>query len=202
MGTAGYLTEDRPPRRQNIQENKSGAIPDLLAIDKVRPAAGPSDRQAKVPVHSGRELRGGAETAQGVRTTAPARLPKPGHRPHDAGHTAPPAAPQSQFFPHRWRVPKGRASKEFPRNPLPSPQVSRSSSPVGRETRRQNFFSGGKVPQLIAGWSSPVARQAHNLKAAGSNPAPATILTLCEHSVYKGLIFYTFRRNPAMLALC
>ncbi len=26
-----------------------------------------------------------------------------------------------------------------------------------------------------AGWSSPVARQAHNLKAAGSNPAPATI---------------------------
>lgn len=28
-----------------------------------------------------------------------------------------------------------------------------------------------------AGWSSPVARQAHNLKAAGSNPAPATKLT-------------------------
>ena len=27
---------------------------------------------------------------------------------------------------------------------------------------------------LIAGWSSPVARQAHNLKVAGSNPAPAT----------------------------
>ena len=26
----------------------------------------------------------------------------------------------------------------------------------------------------IAGWSSPVARQAHNLKAAGSNPAPAS----------------------------
>ena len=29
-----------------------------------------------------------------------------------------------------------------------------------------------------AGWSSPVARQAHNLKAAGSNPAPATNKTL------------------------
>src|SRR4051794_22066850 len=26
----------------------------------------------------------------------------------------------------------------------------------------------------FAGWSSPVARQAHNLKVAGSNPAPAT----------------------------
>ena len=31
-----------------------------------------------------------------------------------------------------------------------------------------------------AGWSSPVARQAHNLKAAGSNPAPATKLE--EHT--------------------
>ena len=30
-----------------------------------------------------------------------------------------------------------------------------------------------------AGWSSPVARQAHNLKAAGSNPAPAT--TILRH---------------------
>ena len=29
----------------------------------------------------------------------------------------------------------------------------------------------------VAGWSSPVARQAHNLKAAGSNPAPATNVT-------------------------
>ncbi len=26
-----------------------------------------------------------------------------------------------------------------------------------------------------AGWSSPVARRAHNPKVAGSNPAPATI---------------------------
>ena len=25
-----------------------------------------------------------------------------------------------------------------------------------------------------AGWSSPVARQAHNLKVLGSNPSPAT----------------------------
>ena len=34
----------------------------------------------------------------------------------------------------------------------------------------------GLVTRVLgdAGWSSPVARQAHNLKAAGSNPAPAT----------------------------
>ena len=28
--------------------------------------------------------------------------------------------------------------------------------------------------QQNAGWSSPVARQAHNLKVTGSNPVPAT----------------------------
>jgi hypothetical protein len=28
--------------------------------------------------------------------------------------------------------------------------------------------------EIIAGWSSPVARQAHNLKVVGSNPTPAT----------------------------
>jgi hypothetical protein len=29
------------------------------------------------------------------------------------------------------------------------------------------------VSTFDAGWSSPVARQAHNLKVVGSNPAPA-----------------------------
>ena len=33
------------------------------------------------------------------------------------------------------------------------------------------------APPLVAGWSSLVARQAHNLKVAGSNPAPAPNLT-------------------------
>ena len=28
--------------------------------------------------------------------------------------------------------------------------------------------------ECAAGWSSPVARQAHNLKVVGSNPTPAT----------------------------
>ncbi len=30
---------------------------------------------------------------------------------------------------------------------------------------------------LVAGWSSPVAREAHNLEVVGSNPAPATLRT-------------------------
>jgi hypothetical protein len=32
----------------------------------------------------------------------------------------------------------------------------------------------GSAPKSVAGWSSPVARQAHNLKVTGSNPVPAT----------------------------
>ena len=36
------------------------------------------------------------------------------------------------------------------------------------------FFAGWA---LGAGWSSPVARQAHNLKVPGSNPGPATNTT-------------------------
>src|SRR5690606_1537798 len=31
-----------------------------------------------------------------------------------------------------------------------------------------------------AGWSSPVARQAHNLKVVGSNPTPATTISSQE----------------------
>ena len=32
----------------------------------------------------------------------------------------------------------------------------------------------GDRSEIGAGWSSPVARQAHNLKVVGSNPTPAT----------------------------
>ena len=35
--------------------------------------------------------------------------------------------------------------------------------------KKQTLYFGS----LIAGWSSPVARQAHNLKVLGSNPSPA-----------------------------
>src|SRR5476651_1172197 len=38
----------------------------------------------------------------------------------------------------------------------------------------KTFPIDDKVLGFAAGWSSPVARQAHNLKVVGSNPAPAT----------------------------
>jgi hypothetical protein len=47
-------------------------------------------------------------------------------------------------------------------------------------------IKAGCVSNQIAGWSSLVARQAHNLKVAGSNPAPATTFKPCPTA---GFIF-------------
>src|SRR3979409_1806034 len=62
---------------------------------------------------------------------------------------------------------------------LPSQEASgwyRSApSGVGQISFRARFFEGAQ--RFIAGWSSPVARQAHNLKVIGSNPIPATKTT-------------------------
>jgi hypothetical protein len=51
------------------------------------------------------------------------------------------------------------------------------------------FFQGAQW--LIAGWSSPVARQAHNLKVIGSNPIPAT-KSMKNPSNLKGLLGFCF----------
>src|ERR1700704_6019279 len=62
---------------------------------------------------------------------------------------------------------------------LPSQEASgrNRSAPlgVGQIRSRSGFFEGAQ--RFIAGWSSPVARQAHNLKVIGSNPIPATKTT-------------------------
>jgi hypothetical protein len=46
---------------------------------------------------------------------------------------------------------------------------------------------------ITAGWSSPVARQAHNLKVVGSNPAPATKTKAAQINDLGG--FLILRRN-------
>ena len=53
---------------------------------------------------------------------------------------------------------------------------------------------------IDAGWSSPVARQAHSLKVAGSNPAPATKNPHIS-KIYDPSGFLSFR-GFLCLALC
>jgi hypothetical protein len=60
-----------------------------------------------------------------------------------------------------------------PRPVAGSSSPSRPEEAIASRTGKQNRADPGSS-SLIAGWSSPVARQAHNLKVAGSNPAPAT----------------------------
>src|SRR5947209_13040804 len=51
---------------------------------------------------------------------------------------------------------------------LPKAEESSSECSLSSGSRLESRFVFG------AGWSSPVARQAHNLKVTGSNPVPAT----------------------------
>src|SRR5256714_15561223 len=65
--------------------------------------------------------------------------------------------------------------------PGPHPQLS-SLSPSRSATDRRD--------PTDAGWSSPVARQAHNLKVVGSNPTPATILKPLICQTNQGLLLF------------
>src|ERR1700722_19367602 len=47
-----------------------------------------------------------------------------------------------------------------------------------------------------AGWSSPVARQAHNLKVIGSNPIPATNFTQLNQINRAALAAFSIWYNP------
>ena len=84
-----------------------------------------------------------------------------------------------------------------PLDPIPNSNVKSPSAydtvaiSRGKVGRRQAFSYTSsltltqKIPtqQTNAGWSSQVARQAHNLKVAGSNPAPATIKLYVENLI-------------------
>src|SRR3984957_9892561 len=78
---------------------------------------------------------------------------------------------------------KTRESRSLPG--LPSIWNQRAFKTLFTSQGPFTFWAGlhGLVTRVLgdAGWSSPVARQAHNLKVAGSNPAPATKLPkLCS----------------------
>jgi hypothetical protein len=94
-----------------------------------------------------------------------------------------------------WWLWRGARTRSLPELGRENPQrpwycVSRH----GRVGRRQVFQSmqqptgvsasqqkppvaDARIRITVAGWSSPVARQAHNLKVTGSNPVPATNLS-------------------------
>ena len=56
--------------------------------------------------------------------------------------------------------------------------------------------------RTIAGWSSPVARQAHNLKVGGSNPLPASALVVVRSLRLLEESFLDVAQVDGGLALC
>ncbi len=76
-------------------------------------------------------------------------------------------------------------------------QVGNRQSAIGsRQTLSSRLpFAHPRLPASPdAGWSSPVARQAHNLKVTGSNPVPATKLSPLDQSASSGLTGFFMAR--------
>src|ERR1700733_8610200 len=69
--------------------------------------------------------------------------------------------------------------------PCPGLPSQEPADLIDRRPRALARFVSGSVfegaQRFIAGWSSPVARQAHNLKVIGSNPIPETKWTAGIH---------------------
>jgi hypothetical protein len=56
---------------------------------------------------------------------------------------------------------------------------------------------GSPALAIFAGWSSPVARQAHNLKVVGSNPTPATRFSPVDQPVTARLPGFSICNGPS-----
>ena len=61
---------------------------------------------------------------------------------------------------------------------MPSIRLDQSANTaqiyIKRNLKFRPSHEGPSRYYIAAGWSSPVAREAHNLEVVGSNPAPAT----------------------------
>src|SRR6266702_7623310 len=66
----------------------------------------------------------------------------------------------------------------------PPDGIDRRPQALAKFVSASVFLQGAQW--FIAGWSSPVARQAHNLKVIGSNPIPATKHQALENMTFSG----------------
>ncbi len=91
---------------------------------------------------------------------------------------------------------KSRSSPGFAAGASKNP-FTMLKMPLPSLSERRLFVWRTNASDVGAGWSSPVARQAHNLKVAGSNPAPAT-----NKARFRAAFFVPFAwRGPVALWL-
>jgi hypothetical protein len=107
-------------------------------------------------------------------------------------------APQPRWL--RW--PGGHGEGETP-DPIPNSAVKALSAQgtapqdAGEQVAARPAKPSPNSPPnpFPAGWSSPVARQAHNLKVAGSNPAPATTKNAASSISWRHFPFLRHKPN-------
>jgi hypothetical protein len=90
--------------------------------------------------------------------------------------------PQRRWYcvSRRGRVGRRQVFRTEDQSPNPPPRIpihAPDRRPRNSDLRSQQGSDFGLPTSDTAGWSSPVARQAHNLKVVGSNPTPATSVT-------------------------
>ena len=100
-------------------------------------------------------------------------------------HQRPPTHPTPALLAWwSWRGTKTRSHPELGRqSPKRQWYCALRRGRVGR--RQASKAPPPSNPKHTAGWSSPVARQAHNLKVVGSNPTPATKSTRTIKSLHQ-----------------
>jgi hypothetical protein len=141
---------------------------------------------------------GRKETLKQRRRTAPAAATR---RPYPAGAIVPTAGARcSPAAPYRPQSARNQPAAEVPQDEAGGSYLSCGLHGIARDAPDPLYAPGGQFTTLRercrrfdpalygcyyrdAGWSSPVARWAHNPKVLGSNPSPATnrvILTCLE----------------------
>src|SRR5690606_29479806 len=117
-----------------------------------------------------------------------------GRAPHDAGPAADPAhgaagaagglgalGPPPPLSPHAFPLRSDDKSRHWRYSAV---MGTREAGLPGRWFRLAEWVSRDYRDCHAAGWSSSVARRAHNPKVAGSNPAPATNLSTWSEALF------------------
>ena len=69
---------------------------------------------------------------------------------------------------------ESRSPPNLKRNQLSLNDLNAKYHSISKPSEYNKKTRSRQTGTPVAGWSSPVARQAHNLKVTGSNPVPAT----------------------------
>ena len=124
-----------------------------------------TSRENTNPRHTSRCMRSVQEPMQGLVAIARGKHPIP-------SRTRPlsPAAPMVL----RLKTWESRSPPDHIKNAPQSATTQRKTGHIKPILSLNDTVRTNTDKHPVAGWSSPVARQAHNLKVVGSNPTPAT----------------------------